>query len=134
MPPTRPTTAATRRRTTDRHGNAVHDGGLRVAVVRVGDCASARREAMREPQQGDPLSLPDAQWHALEAAYGTPPRAYHGWPHVQAVLQHFREVAAGPGWFQPAEAWLAVLYHDAMYEAGRADNEARSADLARAHL
>jgi len=89
---------------------------------------------MREPQQGDPLSLPDAQWHALEAAYGTPPRAYHGWPHVQAVLQHFREVAAGPGWFQPAEAWLAVLYHDAMYEAGRADNEARSADLARAHL
>ena len=89
---------------------------------------------MRGPRPGDPLALPDAQWQALESAYATPPRAYHGWPHVQAVLHHFREVAAGPGWRQPAEAWLAVLYHDAVYEAGRADNEARSADLARAHV
>ena len=90
---------------------------------------------MEAPRSGDPLALPEAQWAALEAAYATPPRAYHGWPHVQAVLQHFREVAAaGPGWVQPAEAWLAVLYHDAIYEAGRADNESRSAELARAHV
>ena len=90
---------------------------------------------MEEPRPGDPLALPDAQWEALEAAYAMPPRAYHGWPHVQAVLQHFREVAvAGPGWRQPAEAWLAVLYHDAIYEAGRSDNESRSAGLARAHV
>jgi|SRR5688500_17593450 len=87
------------------------------------------------PWSGDPLALPEPQWAALEAAYATPPRAYHGWPHVQAVLQHFREVAeVGPGWAQPAEAWLAVLYHDAVYEAGQADNEARSAELARAHV
>src|SRR5687768_17123058 len=90
---------------------------------------------MEAPRSGDPLALPEAQWAALEAAYAKPPRAYHGWPHVQAVLQHFREVAAaGPGWVQPAEAWLAVLYHDAVYEAGRADNESRSAELARAHV
>ena len=90
---------------------------------------------MQEPRPGDPLALPDAQWEALEAAYATPPRAYHDWTHVQAVLQHYREVAAaGPGWERPDEAWLAVLYHDAVYEAGRADNESRSAELARAHV
>ncbi|MBE8228829.1 hypothetical protein IQA72_17620, partial [Leptospira borgpetersenii serovar Ballum] len=41
-----------------------------------------------------------------------------------------QEVAEGPGWRQPAEVYLAVLYHDAIYEAGRKDNEARSAALA----
>ena len=35
-----------------------------------------------------------------------------------------------PGWTQPAEIYLAVLYHDAIYHAGRKDNEARSAQLA----
>lgn len=83
--------------------------------------------------QHAPLALPSAQWGALQAAYATPPRAYHGWPHVQAVLAHWAEVAAGPGWSRPAESWLAVLYHDAVYNAGRADNEARSADLAVEH-
>jgi len=76
-----------------------------------------------------PVALPPAQWVALKAAYATPPRAYHGWSHVQAVLAHWNEVAAGPGWPRPAETWLAVLYHDAVHEAGRKDNEARSADL-----
>lgn len=78
-----------------------------------------------------PLELPQAQWEALQAAYRTPPRAYHHFGHVEEVLERFREVAAGPGWVQPREAWLAVLYHDAIYEPGRADNEARSAQLAR---
>lgn len=49
---------------------------------------------------------------------------------MRAVLQHCQEVAAGPGWQQPAEVYLAVLYHDAIYQAGRKDNEARSAALA----
>jgi predicted metal-dependent HD superfamily phosphohydrolase len=81
-----------------------------------------------------PLTLPDAQWTALEAAYATPPRAYHNFAHVRAVLAHYDEVATGPGWTQPPEAWLAVLYHDAIYEPGRKDNEARSAQLAREHI
>jgi predicted metal-dependent HD superfamily phosphohydrolase len=81
-----------------------------------------------------PLTLPDAQWTALEAAYATPPRAYHNFSHVRAVLAHYDEVATGPGWTQPPEAWLAVLYHDAIYEPGRKDNEARSAQLAREHI
>ena len=80
------------------------------------------------------LDLPDAQWAALEAAYAQPPRAYHHFGHVQEVLAHYRDVAAGPGWSRPREVALAVLYHDAVYVAGRADNEARSAELARAQV
>ena len=78
-----------------------------------------------------PIELAPAQWQTLQDAYATPPRAYHHFGHVRAVLQHCQQVAAGPGWQQPAEVYLAVLYHDAIYQAGRKDNEARSAALAR---
>ena len=81
-----------------------------------------------------PLALPPAQLEALQAAYCTPPRAYHGWSHVQEVLRHYADVEAGPGWTHPGEAWLAVLYHDAVHEARRRDNEARSARLATEHI
>lgn len=80
------------------------------------------------------LELPPGQQVALEAAYATPPRAYHDFGHVREVLRHYAAVAAGPGWVQPVEVQLAVLYHDAVYEAGRRDNEARSAVLARDHI
>ncbi len=81
-----------------------------------------------------PLSLPDELRMALESAYATPPRAYHNLGHVAEVLGHYADVAAGPGWRQPMEVALAVLYHDAVYQAGRRDNEARSAQLAREHI
>lgn len=77
-----------------------------------------------------PIALPADQMAAIQAAYATPPRAYHDFGHVQAVLHHYHAVAAGPGWSRPVEVYLAVLYHDAIYEAGRRDNEARSAALA----
>ncbi len=77
-----------------------------------------------------PIPLDPAQWQALQDRYATPPRAYHHFGHVRAVLQHCQDVADGPGWRQPAEVFLAALYHDAVYEAGRKDNEARSAALA----
>jgi predicted metal-dependent HD superfamily phosphohydrolase len=77
-----------------------------------------------------PLVLPSGQQAALEAAYATPPRAYHDFHHVGEVLRHYDEVAAGPGWKLPREVALAVLYHDAIYEPGRNDNEVRSARFA----
>lgn len=80
------------------------------------------------------LSLPVAMIDALRSAYATPPRAYHHFGHVEAVLGHYGEVASGPGWAQPRETALAVLYHDAVYHAGAGDNEARSAELARQHI
>ena len=75
-------------------------------------------------------ALPPAQWEALRAAYRSPPRAYHDWTHVEEVLGHYADISAGPGWGRPVETWLAVLYHDAIYEPGRRDNEARAAKLA----
>lgn len=80
------------------------------------------------------VELPAEQRAALEAAYATPVRAYHHLGHVQEVLRHYAEVASGPGWVQPAEVFLAVLYHDAVYQPGALDNEARSAQLAAAHV
>ena len=81
-----------------------------------------------------PLRLPAGMLEALRASYATPPRAYHHFGHVEALLRHFDEVAAGPGWARPREAWLAMLYHDAVYVPGRRDNEARSAELAVAEI
>jgi predicted metal-dependent HD superfamily phosphohydrolase len=44
---------------------------------------------------------------------------------VLEVARHW----AGQQWQQPQETFLAVLFHDAVYEAGRTDNEERSAAL-----
>ena len=80
------------------------------------------------------MLLPAGQLAVLEAAYASPPRAYHNFQHVQEVLCRHAEVDDGPGWSQPAQTYLAVLYHDAIYEAGRRDSEARSAAFAIAEI
>lgn len=82
----------------------------------------------------DGWCLPTAQVEALAAAYAAPPRAYHNFEHVQAVLRHYHDIALAPGWRQPREVYLAVCYHDAVYVPGRSDNETRSAELARAEV
>lgn len=82
----------------------------------------------------DGLALPEGQRDALLAAYATPARAYHNIGHVGEVLRHYREAATDTGWRQPREVWLAVLYHDAIYHAGRSDNEALSAQFAREQI
>jgi predicted metal-dependent HD superfamily phosphohydrolase len=74
-----------------------------------------------------PLTIPEGLLRAVVAAYAHPPRAYHSFGHVQEVLKHFHSV---PTWQHPREVYLAVLFHDAVYLAGKSDNEARSADLA----
>lgn len=74
--------------------------------------------------------MPPQALAELEALYAVPPRAYHDFGHVQEVLRHYAEVTEGPGWMRPIEPYLAVLYHDAIYDAGRKDNESRSAELA----
>jgi predicted metal-dependent HD superfamily phosphohydrolase len=81
-----------------------------------------------------PIALPTAMWAELEAAYQTPPRAYHSMRHVQEVLAHYDHVGASTGWKNPNEVYIAVLFHDAIYLAGRKDNEARSAEFALASI
>jgi predicted metal-dependent HD superfamily phosphohydrolase len=69
-------------------------------------------------------------WAEIETAYQTPLRAYHNIQHVYEVLSHYQHVAEAIGWQQPREVYLAVLYHDAIYQAGRKNNEACSAEMA----
>jgi len=75
-----------------------------------------------------PFALPAALEAQLRAAYASPPRAYHGFDHVLEVLAHFHSV---PRWDDPGSVALAILFHDAVYVAGRSDNEAASAQLMR---
>ncbi len=81
-----------------------------------------------------PIDLPPPLYRALASSYATPPRAYHSLDHVIEVVEHWRDVAVRLGWRRPCEGFLALLYHDAVYVAGRGDNEAMSAAFARAHV
>lgn len=74
-----------------------------------------------------PLALPAQVMGAIERAYGESPRAYHNFEHVREVLDCFARV---PAWHDPRSVALAILFHDAIYVAGRPDNEAKSAELA----
>lgn len=69
---------------------------------------------------------------ALEARWSEPHRHYHGLNHLRECLARFAEVRALA---QDAEVVEAALwFHDAIYDARRTDNEARSAALARTML
>jgi predicted metal-dependent HD superfamily phosphohydrolase len=72
-----------------------------------------------------PDLLPD-----LARRYAEPHRAYHGVEHIAALAKLYVDVARGPTWHVPIEVALAILFHDAIYEPGRPDNEDRSAELA----
>lgn len=85
----------------------------------------------------------DAAFDRLCAQYLDPPRFYHTLEHVADVLAHLDilatasavdcgleetiDDAARTAIFAAAE--LAIFYHDAIYDATRKDNEARSADM-----
>lgn len=74
------------------------------------------------------MSPVDVPWSALEQAYNDPPRVYHDLSHVLDVARAWSRET----WRQPAETFLAVLFHDAVYVVGNSDNEVKSADLCEA--
>ncbi len=78
-----------------------------------------------------PTALAPAIVDGLTARYAEPHRAYHTAEHIAAMLRWYDVVAEGPGWRDAEAVYLAVLFHDAIYDATRHDNEARSAGLAR---
>jgi predicted metal-dependent HD superfamily phosphohydrolase len=78
-----------------------------------------------------PLRLPDPVVAELAAAYGEPHRAYHNATHIAEVLGWFDRVADDLGWLEPAEVYVAIVFHDAIYQPGAKDNEARSAQWAK---
>lgn len=78
-----------------------------------------------------PRALPAAVVAELARRYGEPHRAYHTAAHVDAVLAWFdRVIDDGPGWTAPDDVYVAIVFHDAIYDATRGDNEAASAALA----
>jgi predicted metal-dependent HD superfamily phosphohydrolase len=78
--------------------------------------------------RGDSRSVFDR----LVAAYAEPARAYHTAEHIEECLT-LLDASRVPV-PHPDEVETAIWFHDAVYAAGNADNEARSAELARASL
>src|SRR4051794_11156548 len=76
------------------------------------------------------LVVGNAACDELRSLCHEPHRRYHGAGHA-GVLWH-RHLAHG-GDPDDAVAAHAIAYHDAVYMVGAADNEARSAELWRAH-
>ena len=77
---------------------------------------------------GPPFVLSASVEADLRARYGEPHRAYHDATHIAEVLAWFDALT----WQRPAEVYAAIWFHDAVYVPGAKDNEARSAELARA--
>lgn len=63
----------------------------------------------------------------LQARYAEPQRHYHTWDHIEALRQWFGQRRAHL--HDPAAVELAILFHDAVYDPTRTDNEAESARL-----
>src|SRR5579871_1864276 len=70
-----------------------------------------------------------AWYDRLRSTYAAPGRCYHGQQHVVDCLAEF-DAARGLA-KQPEEVELALWFHDAIYDATAADNEERSAALAK---
>jgi predicted metal-dependent HD superfamily phosphohydrolase len=64
------------------------------------------------------------------AEYESSARHYHDWRHVEACVAQLESLACD----HPRTVFLAIVFHDAVYVAGRSDNEVKSAELARTIL
>lgn len=73
-----------------------------------------------------------AAYDDLVARYAEPHRAYHTMQHLTECFAQWEEVRGAAE--RPGEVELALWYHDAVYDPRREDNEARSAELARAAI
>ncbi len=74
-------------------------------------------------------ALPSGLIEEARRLHGGPERGYHGWSHPEALLRLLPEVRSRLT--DPVAVECAIILHDAIYDPGRSDNEARSAALAR---
>lgn len=77
----------------------------------------------------------EAAWRALDAGYGEAGRHYHSWRHIADLLEGHDAVRALPDFagLDHDAIDLAILFHDAVYDTARTDNEVRSAALLLTH-
>jgi predicted metal-dependent HD superfamily phosphohydrolase len=73
--------------------------------------------------------LPAQLIRRIRRLHDDPRRSYHAWSHPQALLELLAEVRSQLS--DPLAVECAILLHDAVYDPERADNERRSAALAR---
>ncbi|MBD2768090.1 hypothetical protein IC235_09330 [Hymenobacter sp. BT664] len=90
---------------------------------------AARWHSLTAPLLAD-TARREAVFQELIAAYEGPARHYHTLQHLDSLLTH---LAAAP-LHDAVVVQLAVWFHDMVYQSLRSDNEARSADRARAFL
>jgi predicted metal-dependent HD superfamily phosphohydrolase len=95
---------------------------------------SEERDARCFLALASPLPLSDALLAEVAATYGKGRRAYHTFGHAADVVRALASARHAVGAVPSPEAFMAALFHDAVYDAGRRDSEARSAELARAAL
>lgn len=79
-----------------------------------------------------PPAASTAVFDELVEAYSAPQRHYHTLGHVEACLSGLDALFPETPRREPLE--LAFWFHDAVYDTRASDNEAKSADLARARL
>lgn len=77
------------------------------------------------------LRAPDGVFETLVARYSEAHRAYHTLQHIEECFAQFDRVHGARA---PGEVGLALWFHDAIYDPRASDNEARSAEWARAVL
>jgi predicted metal-dependent HD superfamily phosphohydrolase len=78
-----------------------------------------------------PFPLPEGLLDEAARAHRVGRRAYHDLSHVAEVARTLAAAQERQGMEPSRESFLAALFHDAVYQAGQPDNEARSAELAR---
>lgn len=77
-------------------------------------------------------SINGGLFNQLVRAYGEPQRHYHTLQHLRECLAYCESASALAR--RPEEVALALWFHDAVYDPRRQDNEARSAEWARASI
>jgi phosphopantetheine adenylyltransferase/dephospho-CoA kinase len=68
-------------------------------------------------------------WHRLRDAYCSVDRRYHTMEHVADMQARVTSLVERGQLRSPLKVGFAVFFHDAVYDATKKDNEARSADL-----
>ena len=74
---------------------------------------------------GVPIDLADSWLARINAAYAEQGRAYHTAQHIDSMLNH--PLLVGQGHTLPIATTLAIVFHDAVYDPLRKDNELQSA-------